>query len=109
MYQDVTDLGLVTLSVPNKRVSGCITPTMYRVKVMFTDEDNNLFPKPLECREEILLPIAANELKGKLSEWWDTYLDSGTPYPMCFIVQEMLLLLLLLLSHFSPVQLCATP
>lgn len=89
MYQDVTDLGLATLSVPNKRVSGCVTPTMYRVKVMFTDEDNNLFPKPLECREEILLPIAANELKGKLSEWWDTYLDSGTPYPMCFIVQDI--------------------
>ena len=42
MYQDVTNEGLATLSVPNKRVSGSTTPTMYRVKVMFADEDNNL-------------------------------------------------------------------
>lgn len=89
MYQDVTDLGLTTLSVPNKRVSSCTTPTIYRVKVMFADEDNNLFPKPLECREEILLPIAADRLKSRLCEYWDAYLDSDAPYPMCFIVQEV--------------------
>ena len=89
MYQEVTYLGLTTLSVPNKRVSGCTAPTMYRIKVMFADNDNNLFPKPLECREEILLPIAADGLKSRLCEYWDTYLDSDAPYPMCFIVQEI--------------------
>ena len=89
MYQDVTNEGLATLSVPNKRVSGITAPTMYRVKVMFADEDNNLFPKPLECREEILLPIQPEGLKSKLCEWWDDYLDGEAPYPMCFIVQEI--------------------
>ena len=38
MYQDVTNEGLATLSVPNKRVSGSTMPTMYRVKVMFAEE-----------------------------------------------------------------------
>lgn len=89
MYQDVINEGLATLSVPNKRVSGSTTPTMYRVKVMFADEDNNLFPKPLECCEEILLPIPPEELTNKLCEWWDNYLDGDAPYPMCFIVQEI--------------------
>lgn len=89
MYQDVTNEGLATLSVPNKRVSGISAPTMYRVKVMFADEDNNLFPKPLECREEILLPVTSEGLKSKLCEWWDAYLDGETPHPMCFIVQEI--------------------
>ena len=89
MYQDVTDEGLATLTVPQRRVCGCTSPTIYRVKVMFANEDNNLYPKPLECREEILLPVTPKELKSKLCEWWDTYLDDDAPYPMCFIVREI--------------------
>lgn len=89
MYQEVNDMGVTTCTLQRKSVGGCTTPTIFRVKVMFADEDNNLFPKPLECSEEILLPVTAEELEGRLHDLWDMYLESYAPYPLCFIVQEV--------------------
>ena len=89
MYKDVIDMGVTTVTLPQKKVSGCTSPTLFRVKVMYCAEDNNLFPKPLECREEIFLPVSQEELENRLCERWDMYLDSWEPYPLCFIVQEV--------------------
>lgn len=89
MYQDVINKDQTTLTLSQKSISGCTTPTLFRVKVMFSSADNNLFPKPLECRKEILLPVTQEELASKLEEWWDAYMDDEAPFPMCFIVQEV--------------------
>ena len=88
MYQDVINKEQTTVTLSQKSISGCTTPTLFRVKVMFSNADNNLFPKPLECREEILLPIKQEELASRLDEWWDAYMDDA-PTPICFIVQEV--------------------
>ena len=89
MYQDVINKEQTTVTLSQKSISGCTATTLFRVKVMFSNADNNLFPKPLECREEILLPVTQEELASKLEEWWDAYMDDDATYPLCFIVQEV--------------------
>ena len=59
------------------------------IKVMFADENKNLFPLPLECREEVVFEADETRLKDFLSALLGSYLDDGER-PFCFLIREML-------------------
>ncbi|MBE6220135.1 MAG: hypothetical protein E7127_00695 [Rikenellaceae bacterium] len=61
----------------------------FNVKVMFADDNKNLFPLPLECREEVTLDGEETKLKDYLSALLSSYLDDGER-PFCFFIREML-------------------
>ena len=61
----------------------------FNVKVMFADDNKNLFPLPLECREEVTLDGEETKLKDYLSALLSSYLDDGER-PFCFLIREML-------------------
>ena len=60
-----------------------------QIKVMFADENKNLFPLPLECREEVAFEADETRLKDYLSALLGSYLDDGER-PFCFSIREML-------------------
>ena len=60
-----------------------------QIKVMFADRNKNLFPLPLECREEVSLDGEETKLKDYLSALLGSYLDDGEQ-PFCFFIREML-------------------
>ena len=60
-----------------------------QIKVIFTDENKNLFPLPLECREEVAFEADETRLKDYLSALLGSYLDDGEQ-PFCFLIREML-------------------
>ena len=55
---------------------------------MFADDNKNLFPLPLECREEVTYKADEAELLGYLSALHGSYLDDGE-LPFCFFIKEM--------------------
>ena len=61
----------------------------FNIKVMFADDNKNLFPLPLECREEVSLKVYKTKLKDYLSALLGSYLDDGEQ-PFCFFIREML-------------------
>lgn len=61
----------------------------FYIRVMFADENKNLFPLPLVCREELTIEASRAELKGYLSALLGSYLDDGEQ-PFCFFIREML-------------------
>lgn len=60
-----------------------------QIKVMFADDNKNLFPLPLECREEVVFEADETRLKDFLSALLGSYLDDGER-PFCFLIREML-------------------
>ena len=56
---------------------------------MFADDNKNLFPLPLECREVITFEGNETKLKDYLSALLGCYLDDGEQ-PFCFFIREML-------------------
>ena len=60
-----------------------------QIKVMFADDNKNLFPLPLECREEVAFEADETRLKDYLSALLGSYLDDGER-PFCFFIREML-------------------
>lgn len=60
----------------------------FNVKVMFADDNKNLFPLPLECRETVTFEADETELLGYLSALHGSYLDDGEQ-PFCFFIKEM--------------------
>ena len=56
---------------------------------MFADDNKNLFPLPLECREEVVFEADETRLKDFLSALLGSYLDDGER-PFCFLIREML-------------------
>ena len=56
---------------------------------MFADDNKNLFPLPLECREEVTFEADKTKLKDYLSALLGSYLDDGEQ-PFCFFIKEML-------------------
>jgi hypothetical protein len=60
-----------------------------QIKVMFADDNKNLFPLPLECREVISFEADKTRLKDYLSALLGSYLDDGEQ-PFCFFIREML-------------------
>ena len=62
--------------------------SQFQIKVMFADEDKNLFPLPLECREEVAFEADEAELRGYLSALLGSYRDDGEQ-PFCFFIREM--------------------
>ena len=63
--------------------------SQFQIKVMFADDNKNLFPLPLECREEVSLDVEETKLKDYLSALLGSYLDDGER-PFCFFIREML-------------------
>ena len=63
--------------------------SQFQIKVMFADDNKNLFPLPLECREEVSLMVDKTKLKDYLSALLGSYLDDGER-PFCFFISEML-------------------
>ena len=61
----------------------------FNIKVMFADDNKNLFPLPLECREVITFEGNEPKLKDYLSALLGSYLDDGEQ-PFCFFIREML-------------------
>ena len=61
----------------------------FNIKIMFADENKNLFPLPLECREEVTFEADKTKLKDYLSALHGSYLDDGEQ-PFCFFIKEML-------------------
>lgn len=61
----------------------------FNIKVMFADDNKNLFPLPLKCREAVTLEADETELLGYLSALHGSYLDDGEQ-PFCFFIREML-------------------
>ena len=61
----------------------------FYIRVMFADENKNLFPLPLVCREELTIEASRAELKGYLSALLGSYLDDSEQ-PFCFFIREML-------------------
>lgn len=61
----------------------------FNIKVMFADDNKNLFPLPLECREEVSLMVDKTKLKDYLSALLGSYIDDGEQ-PFCFFIREML-------------------
>lgn len=61
----------------------------FNIKVMFADDNKNLFPLPLECREEVSYEADKTKLKDYLSALLGSYLDDGEQ-PFCFFIREML-------------------
>ena len=62
--------------------------SQFQIKVMFADDNKNLFPLPLECREVISFEADEAELRGYLSALLGSYLDDGEQ-PFCFFIREM--------------------
>ena len=62
---------------------------VFNIKVMFADDNKNLFPLPLECREEVSLMVDKTKLKDYLSALLGSYLDDDEQ-PFCFFIREML-------------------
>ena len=62
--------------------------SQFQIKVMFADDNKNLFPLPLECREEVTFEADEAELRGYLSALLCSYLDDGEQ-PFCFFIREM--------------------
>lgn len=60
----------------------------FNIKVMFADDNKNLFPLPLECREEMSLMEDKTKLKDYLSALLGSYLDDGER-PFCFFIKGM--------------------
>ena len=60
----------------------------FNIKVMFADDNKNLFPLPLECREVITFEGNETKLKDYLSALLGSYLDDGEQ-PFCFFIKEM--------------------
>lgn len=56
---------------------------------MFADDNKNLFPLPLECREVVTFEADETELLAYLSALLGSYLDDGEQ-PFCFFIREML-------------------
>ena len=63
--------------------------SQFQIKVMFADDNKNLFPLPLECREEVAFEADETRLKDYLSALLGSYLDDGER-PFCFLIREML-------------------
>ena len=63
--------------------------SQFQIKVMFADENKNLFPLPLECREEVTFEADETRLKDYLSALLGSYLDDGER-PFCVFIREML-------------------
>lgn len=63
--------------------------SQFQIKVMFADDNKNLFPLPLECREVITFEADETRLKDYLSALLGSYLDDGER-PFCFFIREML-------------------
>ena len=63
--------------------------SQFQIKVMFADNNKNLFPLPLECREVITFEGNETKLKDYLSALLGSYLDDGER-PFCFFIKEML-------------------
>ena len=63
--------------------------SQFQIKVMFADDNKNLFPLPLECREVITFEGNETKLKDYLSALHGSYLDDGEQ-PFCFFIREML-------------------
>ena len=63
--------------------------SQFQIKVMFADDNKNLFPLPLECREVITFEGNETKLKDYLSALLGSYLDDGEQ-PFCFFIREML-------------------
>lgn len=61
----------------------------FNIKVMFADDNKNLFPLPLECREVITFEGNETKLKDYLSALLGSYLDDGEQ-SFCFLIREML-------------------
>ena len=61
---------------------------VFNIKVMFADDNKNLFPLPLECREEVSLMVDKTKLKDYLSALLGSYLDDGER-PFCFFIKGM--------------------
>ena len=61
----------------------------FNIKVMFADDNKNLFPLPLECREEVTFEADKTKLNDYLSALLGSYLDDGER-PFCFFIREML-------------------
>ena len=62
--------------------------SQFHIKVMFADDNKNLFPLPLECREVISFEADETELRGYLSALLGSYLDDGEQ-PFCFFMRDM--------------------
>ena len=62
--------------------------SQFQIKVMFADDNKNLFPLPLECREEVTFEADEAELKGYLSALLGSYRDDGEQ-PFCFFIREI--------------------
>lgn len=62
--------------------------SQFQIKVMFADDNKNLFPLPLECREEVSFEADKTKLKDYLSALLGSYLDDGKR-PFCFFIKEM--------------------
>ena len=62
--------------------------SQFQIKVMFADDNKNLFPLPLECREVISFEADETELKGYLSALLGSYRDDGEQL-FCFFIREM--------------------
>ena len=62
--------------------------SQFQIKVMFADDNKNLFPLPLECREEVTFEADKTGLKGYLSALLGSYRDDGEQ-PFCFFIREM--------------------
>jgi hypothetical protein len=60
-----------------------------QIKVMFADDNKNLFPLPLECQEMVIFEGNETKLKDYLSALLGSYLDDGER-PFCFLIREML-------------------
>ena len=63
--------------------------SQFQIKVMFADDNKNIFPLPLECREVISFEADKTRLKDYLSALLGSYLDDGEQ-PFCFFIREML-------------------
>ena len=62
--------------------------SQFYIKVMFADDNKNLFPLPLECREEVTFEADEAELRGYLSALLGSYRDDGGQ-PFCFFIREI--------------------
>lgn len=62
--------------------------SQFQIKVMFADDNKNLFPLPLECREVVTFEADETKLKDYLSALLSSYLDDGEQ-PFCFFIKEM--------------------
>ena len=63
--------------------------SQFQIKVTVADDNKNLFPLPLECREVVTFEADETKLKDYLSALYGSYLDVGER-PFCFFIKEML-------------------